>query len=214
MTGVRLLQLLQLTDSAFPSGAFAHSFGLETAIVEGRVRDETTLEAWLASYLADALGPSEAAAMSLAMRGAAEWRALDAVLFAVTTSREARTALTRIGRALGDAYAAIGLETAGAAAHPALRTAAATIALGIDPAAAIGAYLSNVLAALAGTAARLVPLGQRSIARILWRLRPAIAATVEAAERTASIDELGAWAVAPEIDGLRHRLLGARVFSS
>ena len=33
----RLLTLLQVSDSAFPSGAFAFSNGLETLVSEGRV---------------------------------------------------------------------------------------------------------------------------------------------------------------------------------
>ena len=35
LTDQALLRLLQLTDTAFPTGAFAHSFGLETYVARG-----------------------------------------------------------------------------------------------------------------------------------------------------------------------------------
>jgi len=36
---ISLIGLLQITDSFFPSGAFAYSWGLETYVTEGRVKD-------------------------------------------------------------------------------------------------------------------------------------------------------------------------------
>src|SRR3989442_12014118 len=38
-TDPAFLALLQLTDGLFPAGGFAHSFGLETYVQEGRVDD-------------------------------------------------------------------------------------------------------------------------------------------------------------------------------
>ncbi len=40
---MRLMQLLQFADSAFPIGSFAFSDGLETAVAEGLVADADTL---------------------------------------------------------------------------------------------------------------------------------------------------------------------------
>ncbi len=46
-----IIQLVQLMDSAFPTGAFAHSFGLETVFQERRIETADDLAAWLKSYL-------------------------------------------------------------------------------------------------------------------------------------------------------------------
>ena len=42
----QLLTLLHIADSAYPTGAFAHSWGLEYAIYEGWVKDINSLSDW------------------------------------------------------------------------------------------------------------------------------------------------------------------------
>lgn len=65
---VSLLPLVQLIDSAFPTGAFSHSFGLETALQEERVKDANELAQWLGSYITGNLTPLEGAAVYWAHR--------------------------------------------------------------------------------------------------------------------------------------------------
>ncbi len=57
------LSLAPLLDSAFPTGAFSHSFGLETALQENRVKDSSGLSRWLASYIKETLAPMEGGAV-------------------------------------------------------------------------------------------------------------------------------------------------------
>jgi urease accessory protein len=47
---IQLLQLMQLTDSAIPIGAAAHSFGMETLAEWGSV-DPDSLQHFIRSYL-------------------------------------------------------------------------------------------------------------------------------------------------------------------
>lgn len=54
-----MLPLIQLIDSSFPTGAFSHSFGLETALQEGRIRNTQDLYGWLCSYVTGSLAPME-----------------------------------------------------------------------------------------------------------------------------------------------------------
>jgi urease accessory protein len=47
----QLLALLQLNDSAFPSGAFTHSYGLEQLVRQVVVRDVRDVERFVTSVL-------------------------------------------------------------------------------------------------------------------------------------------------------------------
>ena len=51
--------LFQLVDSAFPTGAFSHSFGLETAFQEEKIDKPIELYNWLKSYVSGSLAPTE-----------------------------------------------------------------------------------------------------------------------------------------------------------
>src|SRR5256712_12144869 len=104
MTGdPALLTLLQFADGLFPAGGFAHSFGLETYVQDGRVRDRQGLEAFIAAHLEGSAGPADAAAAAIAVRLSAcadteGWIALDARLDAMKSIPEFRTASRQMGR--------------------------------------------------------------------------------------------------------------------
>ncbi|SFE40550.1 urease accessory protein [Paenibacillus algorifonticola] len=53
------LQVAQLVDSAFPTGAFSHSFGLETYVQEERIRTIPDFLAWMDSYIRGTVTPIE-----------------------------------------------------------------------------------------------------------------------------------------------------------
>src|SRR5919198_236037 len=71
MTPDTLLAVLQFADGLFPSGGFAHSFGLETYVQAGAVRDGRDLEAFVVAHLEGGLGPADAVAAAIAARVAA-----------------------------------------------------------------------------------------------------------------------------------------------
>src|ERR1700690_798130 len=99
----RFLSLLQFTDGLFPAGAYAHSFGLESCVQSGEVRDAAGVEAFLRAYLEGCAGPTDAVALVCARRAAANENlalclALDEMLDAMKAACELRDASRQMGR--------------------------------------------------------------------------------------------------------------------
>ena|ERR1700674_3454659 len=225
----RFLSLLQFTDGLFPAGAYAHSFGLESCVQSGEVRDAAGVEAFLRAYLEGCAGPTDAVALICARRAAANETlasclALDELLDAMNASSELRDASRQMGRQT--LRVATHLPS-----HPLLVEFSKAVAneittghhsivfgmiggiLGWDALEMTGAYLYSTSAALVGAALRLLPLGQLAGQRIVWNVRPLIAALAEEAQNKYEQDM---WSFAPalEIASMRHALLDARLFRS
>jgi urease accessory protein len=219
-------RLLQLCDSAFPSGAFSQSFGLETAILERGVASAADVRAWIAEYLTASLATLDGRAIALGMRGAASVAELDAVLDASIFPRDVRAANRRLARATLEAYLAMGITDPAVAAYrdailggaaagqQALACMLGYRSIGAQAEDALCAHFSAAVAALAAVAARAVPLGQRDVGALLWSLRDEIADRARSACTAGNIDELCTGALACEIDALRHDALDARLFAS
>jgi urease accessory protein len=105
------LAALQLGDSAFPSGRYTLSYGLEAVAQSGRLvgsRNVPTLTALLRDGIRYGVATSDGVALACAHRAVGDdlrvdWdlvQAADRRLTAVKLSREARDASTRTGRAL------------------------------------------------------------------------------------------------------------------
>jgi urease accessory protein len=102
MTADPLLWLLQTNDSAYPSGAYAHSFGLEEIVESGVVRDAAGLEAFIEKQIIPALLTFEIPYFAKAHAAASEFDsdmllALDLELDAWRLPAEIRDASRRIG---------------------------------------------------------------------------------------------------------------------
>jgi urease accessory protein len=225
----RFLNLLQFSDGLFPAGAYAHSFGLESCVQSGEVRDVAGVEAFLRAYLEGCAGPTDGVALVCARRAAANEKlepclALDEMLDAMKAASELRDASRQMGRQtlrvathlpchplLEEFGKAVGAEiTPGH--HPIVFGMIGGI-LGWDALEMAGAYLYSTSAALVGAALRLLPLGQLAGQRIVWNVRPLIATLAEEAQDKREADM---WSFAPalEIASMRHALLDARLFRS
>ncbi|EJW19656.1 urease accessory protein UreF [Paenibacillus alvei DSM 29] len=96
------LALFQLCDSNFPTGAFSHSYGLETYIQEDRVRDQDTFAEWLDTYIHEQLVYSDGLASRLVFNALQSgdmdtiWK-LDRMLFVQNLPRETREGTQKMG---------------------------------------------------------------------------------------------------------------------
>jgi len=221
-----LTRVLVLADSAFPTGAFGHSFGLETAIVEGRASDAQSVEAWISSFVMDGLATLDAAALVLATRDCYDVIELDELVSAAIVADEMRSANAQLSRATLAAYEAMQLKSeeldrygAALARHEAYGVHALACGLGYTAALipwrdGLRAYLSSTVSALVSVAVRAIPIGQRAGLGLLWRLRSTIEAAAQRAESIVSTEDLRTQAFACEIDAMRHATLEGRMFVS
>ena len=230
------LPLAQLCDSALPTGAFSHSFGLETYICEGVVDDEASFVSWLRALVSTQLTFSEGLGLRLAFEAvvADDWEAiahLDELLVAQAVPIQVRRAGVTMGRrlltiarlalegtdndGLLSRYAALGDtgDTGGCRTHPAIVLAIAGYALAAPPAAVTAAYLQSSVISLTQNAVRAIPLGQDAGQRAIASVRDDVRAAVR---RIGGLDEMDLGAAAPgiEISQMRHERQRARMFMS
>jgi urease accessory protein len=229
MTDPRLLSLLHFADSAFPTGGYAHSFGLEDYCQAGIVRDRDGLERFLLAQLEGAGGPCDATAVAGTLRALGRddldaCRGLDDSLEAMKVVKTFREGSRQMGRQtlrvaaalIGDLRLAAYLEAVNARrtpGHHAVAFGLAAGALGWEAEAAATAFLYSTTALLVGGALRLLPMGQLEGQEVLWSLHPVIA---RVAREAAARPPADLWSFTPGLDiqGMLHARLDARLFRS
>jgi urease accessory protein len=225
-----LNRLLQLADTAFPTGAFAHSLGLEAEHASGGLRDEGDLERLLRRHL-DGLATGDLVAVRAAHGEASAAApdldaliALDREVDATRATRETRDASRATGErfliaavellddaVLAGLHAAVGSGDAPGTLPVAWGVACAGLRTGADE--AVHAHAFTALSALAAAGQRLVPLGGVATQRALWR---AGAAIDDAVALSRTIDPAEPCSFVPEIDvrAAQHERQRVRLFIS
>lgn len=230
-----LLSLLQLSDSAFPSGRYTLSHGLETLAQTGYLTvpsDGATLFTLLGDSVRFGVAPSDGLAVACAHRAAGPdgivdlelVRQVDERLTAVKLPREARDASTRTGRAvLATATAAIGGDALGDYADWVRRGASPgnhavvvgllSASLGIP---GLAAVVGELYAYCSGWVAAAVRLGigdHRAAQGLLHRLRPLIAdAAASVFER--DVDQISSCTPLLDVMSMRHEQAELRLFAN
>ncbi|MEU9073349.1 urease accessory UreF family protein [Kitasatospora sp. NPDC048538] len=223
-----LLVSLQLTDSAFPSGFYTLSHGLE-GYAQARAVTPDTLPELLADLLRHGVGPSDATALALAHRAAraGDWEHLaevDQRLHATRLNRELRLAATRTGRQLLDiARESVGgeaLERYAVLVADKRAPGSQAVAAGVVYAAAdvpvdqaVASDLFAFCASFVGAALRLRLTDHRRAQVVLRATAPVIEETVAAALTRELADLGGCVPVADAMSG-RHERAEARLFAS
>lgn len=220
-----LTRLICWLSPAFPVGAYAYSHGLEWAAEAGDVRDEASLEEWLASLVMEGIGRSDGIILAAAYRASAEDDAaalaeVNDLALALAPSAELRLETAQQGRSFLDAILSswpeprlAGLAAGiGEIAYPAaLGLAASCHAVPLPQ--TVQAYLTALAGNLVSAAIRLAPIGQSAGQRVLARLAarlPALAEDVLAA----GLDDVGGSTFRSDLGSLRHETQYTRLFRS
>lgn len=225
----KLFHLLQICDSNFPSGAFSHSFGLETYIQEEKITNKETFLFAMKQYLSTQCVYTDGLACRLAYEAIQEkdleaiWR-IDEELFALTNAKETREGNKRIGRQLtkvmNELYSINLLQTYEAKlkakvlhGHSSIVFAIVCEALKIDLPTTLSTYLFTTATSLIQNGVRGIPLGQTDGQKILRELQPFLQELVSTIIVT-SEEEFGAAAPGLEIAQMMHEQLSVRLFMS
>ena len=222
-----LLTIMQLSDSALPTGSFSHSFGMETYQQRGTVDSAASYTAWATGYLHQ-MAYSEGLAVRLTHDAADDHERIariDQLLYAAAIPQQIRDAGTSMGQRMNtivevaiDETSALrnyrdAIEAHECHGHASVVFALAAAAVGVSVRQAVAAYLMQLGTALTQNAIRSIPLGQNAGQQVLTELRRVIPEVVDV---VFDLDEhdLGASAPGLEIAQMMHETQRARMFMS
>lgn len=220
MTPQALVAALQLGDSAFPSGAFTQSYGLETLVAEHAVSNAAEVEEMLAAHLRHRLARADLPALLAAHRAAMSADTdvvteIDLALTAVKMTREERRASHRMGaRLLTEArrlapHAVLDSSPSNAAVAFALTG----LAMGLSGRESAMTYAYGFASSFASASMRLLRIGHGDAQAVLRRSGATIEQAVDYAE-TVPWSALSPFAPRLEMASARHERLPARLFAS
>lgn len=228
---------LQLTDSAFPSGRYTLSYGLESFVQEGLVgrrADPSALATLLSEQVEHGVAPADGVALAWAHRAVRRTpeQALDLALAtdadrrltAVKLAREAREASVRTGRGLlGTASAAFAgpavtayareVREGRAPGNGAVVMGVLMAAEGVPLAYAVAAELYAFAAGWLQAAVRLGVADHRVAQVVLHRTHPVLRAAAEGACATA-LEDLASSVPLVDLMTMRHEQATLRLFMS
>lgn len=227
--GDSLLLLLQVSNASFPTGAFSHSYGLETLIFEGAINSPASAEQWCRNWLRFGVACGDGVAVAAAFRRTL-YSGMDGIgklvqlVEALKISREARDASAKTGAAFLTACRDVfkipeieHLDTALKAdnmrPHHAVVYGVVGAGLGFTEQQTIETYLWSALSNIVSVIGRLLPLGQTDVQRIIKEATPLIEQSVEIA-RTRDEARMCSMNAALDAASMRHERLHTRLCMS
>lgn len=229
-----LLSLLQLADSAFPSGRYSLSHGLESFAQSGELSPSgaSSLVGLLSDSLRCAIAPSDGVALACAYRAVDLGghvdvdmvKHADERLTAVKLAREGRDASSRTGRALlRTAIDALGatllleydelVEAGHVPGNHAVVLGMVSAWLEVPPLDAVAGELYAFSAGWVASAVRLALIDHRAAQAILCWLRPVIAdAALDAVGR--DVADISSCTPLLDVMSMRHEEAELRLFAT
>lgn len=226
MQSAALLHLLQLASPSLPIGAYSYSQGLEVAIENGAVKDETSARRWIVDHLHQVVAQFEAPILWRLLHAFADYDAAAVndwteVFIAARDSAEFRAETIQMGYSLAklvadlkiaddallamlQSQAEIPLPTALACAAVALQVPHEAVMLG-----SLFSWAENQVL----VCVKSVPLGQVSGQRLLLSLRPELELAARKAQQLPD-DELSNWAPGLSLLSMQHEVQYSRLYRS
>jgi urease accessory protein len=219
-----LAPLLQCNDSAYPVGAFAHSFGLEGMVQTGAVTDRVSLLAFLHGPVRHGLAKVDLPLLAHAYEAAkgenvGELVRLDHLSAACRAPSELREAATRVGRQRLEMLDSVWAQHLKVPELDLPHKQAPIVAgiearvLGAPKRSAMLAYAHGSYAAILSAAIKLLRLGQTAVQQMLMKCSRTLGVLIQTAEQT-SLDDVGSFAPLLDTSSMRHERCAARLFLS
>jgi urease accessory protein len=224
-----ILSLFQLCDSNFPTGAFSHSYGLETYIQADKVHNRESFHSWLYVYVNEQLIYSDGLACRLVYEALEKgdiqkiWK-LDRMLTAQNLPRETREGTQRVGDRMlilvKSLYDIPVLTEYGerikqdkSFGHPSIVFTIVGHHLGVPPITTILYYLYSAVSSLVQNAVRAIPLGQTAGQKTIQEFQTILTEAVEKIEEMEE-DDFGIVSPGLELSQMQHERVNVRIFAS
>jgi urease accessory protein len=224
-----ICSLLQASDSFYPTGSYAHSFGLEGLVQMQVVRDRATLSAFLFRSILPSLQHVDLPLAVHATKAfvAEDWSRLgelSVLSAALKTAREARLASDNIGRQRAELLVTVRKHPLAKSylqrvqgenwpCSPAISAALEGQCVNAPLAAVLSGITYSACAAVISAAMKLIRLGQNSSQGLLHEVLTQAPLTIAAAEQV-TFDEIGWFNPWLDIAAARHEIANARMFIS
>jgi urease accessory protein len=222
-----LARLLQVNDSAFPTGGYAHSYGFEQIVALGLVTDAESMQRHILTHVWPALIHFELPVLRLAREAAlqqdhAALLELDAIVDATKATRELREASRATGRqrlrALLDnnaspALAAFAHEVKEdrAQGHHAVVFGVGMAALPLN--ALLTSWAYQTLSGLCLASPKLLRIGQDAAQRVLTAVLAPLETAIERSQEVTR-DDLGWFDPLIDLASMQHEIAHERLFIS
>ena len=224
------LHLIQINDSAFPTGAYAHSFGMETYVQNNVIRNDKDLWEFCDMYLRQNLASTDAIFIKEAFKLAKDDDReglihLEKLCNGIKLAPETREGSAMMGRQflqtiypLHDDHELLTywyqkFKNKEIKGHHSIAYGIYCGLIGADMQKTIEAFLYSSVTALVQNAIRSVPLGQQAGVRTVYNLLPVMKKTAVDV-MTKTLDDLDNNTVALEIASMQHEFLYSRLFIS